>query len=132
MATPGLFKGRKFTAIHRIGECEAEIKKPRTMARLFADIDTPVASQVPVVLKLDSSYVNSCRAFLAVLNFKLNVLAFGQSFEAVTLDCREVYEYIFAAVSRSNETKTFGLVEPLNLTFNLCHLQYSLMYILRP
>ncbi|AMO49917.1 Cold shock-like protein cspE [Enterobacter sp. FY-07] len=82
--------------------------------------------------KSDSSYVNCSRAFLTVLNFKLNVLAFGQSFETVTLDCREVYEHIFAAISRSNETKTFGLVEPLNLTFNLCHLLNSLMYILRP
>ncbi len=33
----------------------------------------------------DSSYVNCSRTFLAVLNFELNVLAFSQSFEAVTL-----------------------------------------------
>ncbi len=32
----------------------------------------------------DSSYVNCSRTFLAVLNFELNVLAFSQSFEAVT------------------------------------------------
>ncbi len=69
---------------------------------------------------------------MSVLNFELNVLAFSQSFEAVTLDSGEVYEHIFAAISRSNEAKTFRLVEPLNLTFNLCHLQNSLMYILRP
>ena len=83
-------------------------------------------------LELDSSYVNCCRTFLAVLNFKLNVLAFGQSFETITLDSGEVYEHIFAAISRSNETKTFRLVEPLNLTFNLCHLKNSLDCFLRP
>ena len=51
---------------------------------------------------------------------------------SVTLDSGEVYEHVFAAISRSNETKTFRLVEPLNLTFNLCHLQNSLEYFLRP
>lgn len=34
--------------------------------------------------KSDSSYVNCSWTFLAVLNFELNVLAFSQSFEAVT------------------------------------------------
>ncbi|AHM78828.1 conserved hypothetical protein [Klebsiella pneumoniae] len=42
-----------------------------------------------------------------------------------------MYEHVFAAISRSNETKTFRLVEPLNLTFNLCHLQNSLDCFLR-
>lgn len=80
----------------------------------------------------DSCYVNSSRTFLAVLNFELNVLAFSQSFETIALDSGEVYEHIFAAVSRSNEAKTFGFVEPLNLTFNLCHLQNSLECFLCP
>ncbi len=79
---------------------------------------------------LDCHYVNSRRAFLTVLDFELYALAFSQSFEAVTLDCREVYKHVFAAVSRSNETKTFRLVEPLNLTFNLCHLEYFLWIVL--
>ena len=83
-------------------------------------------------LKSDSSYVNCSWTFLAVLNFELNVLAFSQSFETVTLDSGEVYKHIFAAISRSNEAKTFRLVEPLNLTFNLCHLQNSLDCFLRP
>src|SRR5471030_620256 len=78
---------------------------------------------------LDCSYVNCRRAFLAVLDFELYVLAFSQSFEAVTLDCREVYEHVFAAVSRSNETETFRFVEPLNLTFDLCHLEYFLWIV---
>lgn len=83
-------------------------------------------------IRSDSCYVNSCRTFLAVLNFELNVLTFSQSFEAITLDSGEVYEHIFAAISRSNEAKTFRLVEPLNLTFNLCHLKNSLDCFLRP
>ena len=83
-------------------------------------------------IRSDSCYVNSCRTFLAVLNFELNVLTFSQSFEAITLDSGEVYEHVFAAISRSNEAKTFRLVEPLNLTFNLCHLKNSLDCFLRP
>ncbi len=42
---------------------------------------------------------------LAILDFELNVLAFSQGFEAVTLDCREVYEHVFAAVSRVMKPK---------------------------
>lgn len=83
-------------------------------------------------IRSDSCYVNSCRTFLTVLNFELNVLTFSQSFETITLDSGEVYEHIFAAISRSNEAKTFRLVEPLNLTFNLCHLKNSLDCFLRP
>ena len=63
-------------------------------------------------LESDSSYVNCSRTFLAVLNFELNVLAFSQSFEAVTLDCREVYEHVFRAIVRSDEAEAFVSVEP--------------------
>ena len=56
----------------------------------------------------------------------------SKGFGFITLDSGEVYEHIFAAISRSNEAKTFRLVEPLNLTFNLCHLQNSLDCFLRP
>ncbi|EEP95901.1 Cold shock-like protein cspE [Yersinia aldovae ATCC 35236] len=63
------------------------------------------------------------------MDFELYVLAFSQGFEAITLDCREVYEHIFAAVSWSDETETFRLVEPLNLTFDLCHLEYFLWIV---
>ncbi len=37
---------------------------------------------------------------------ELYALTFSQSFETVGLDCREVYEYIFAAIFRSNETES--------------------------
>ena len=61
----------------------------------------------------DSSDVNCCRAFLAVLNFELNALAFSQGFETIALNSREVYEHIFAAVSRSNKTKTLDSLNHL-------------------
>ena len=58
-----------------------------------------------VGVESDSGYVNSRWAFLAVLNFELNVLTFSQSFEAITLDSGEVYEHVFAAISRTSLLK---------------------------
>jgi len=52
------------------------------------------------------------QTFRALLDIKVHGLAFCQGLEAITCDCREVYEYIFATISRGDETKTFGLVEP--------------------
>jgi hypothetical protein len=102
----------------------AQTKKPRVGEAFKLRFVAP--ERFRPVIRSDSRYVNSSRAFLAVLNFELNVLAFSQGFEAVALDSGEVYKHIFAAVSRGNEAKTFRFVEPLNLTFNLCHLQNSL------
>jgi len=116
------------------GNCNT-LKNPHKKAphlRGFKAESERLSATRSVVFDSDCGYVNSSRAFLTVLNFKLNVLAFSQSFEAVTLDRREVYKHIFAAVSRSNETKTFRFVEPLNLTFDLRHLQNSLESFLRP
>ena len=76
---------------------------------------------------LQSDYVCSRRAFGTVSDFELYALTFSQSFETVGLDCREVYEYIFAAIFRSNETESFGLIKPLNVTFNLRHQNYLYM-----
>ena len=47
-----------------------------------------------------------------------------KSFETIALDRREVYEHVFAAIFRSNETESFGLIKPLNVTFNLRHQNY--------
>ena len=105
-------------------------KKPRIRRGFIARLKCLHTSDQWI--RSDSCYVNSCRTFLTVLNFELNVLTFSQSFEAITLDSGEVYEHVFAAISRSNEAKTFRLVEPLNLTFNLCHLKNSLDCFLRP
>jgi hypothetical protein len=68
------------------------------------------------LLELQTNYVGSSRAFLALLDGELNALTFVQSFEAGGLDCREVYEHVFAAVSRGDETKTFLGVEEFNGT----------------
>lgn len=76
---------------------------------------------------LQSDDVCSRRAFGTVSDFELYALTFSQSFETVGLDCREVYEYIFAAIFRSNETESFGLIKPLNVTFNLRHQNYLYM-----
>ncbi len=40
-----------------------------------------------------------------------------------------MYEHVFAAVFRSNETESFGLIKPLNVTFNLRHQNYLYMKI---
>jgi len=66
--------------------------------------------------ELQSNYVSGSRTFLALLDSELNALTFVQSFEAGGLDGREVYEHIFATVSRGDKTKTFLCVEELNST----------------
>lgn len=75
-----------------------------------------LASVKASLLELQTNYVGSSRAFLALLDGELNALTFVQSFEAGGLDCREVYEHVFAAVSRGDETKTFLGVEEFNGT----------------
>jgi hypothetical protein len=61
---------------------------------------------------LQRSDVAGCRAFRAIFNGERNLLAFIKGLEAVTLDSREMYEYIFAAVVRSDKAKTFICVKP--------------------
>jgi len=80
-----------------------------------------------LIANLDRHYVSSRRAFGTVSDFKLYALTFSQSFETIALDCREVYEHVFAAIFRSNETESFGLIKPLNVTFNLRHQNYLYM-----
>lgn len=80
-----------------------------------------------LTVNLQTDNVSSRWAFSAVGDFKLYALTFSQSFEAVALDCREMYEYIFAAIFRSNETESFRFIKPLNVTFDLRHLYYLYM-----
>jgi hypothetical protein len=61
---------------------------------------------------LQRSDVAGCRAFRAIFNGERNLLAFIKGLEVVTLDCREMYEYIFAAIVRSDKAKTFICVKP--------------------
>jgi hypothetical protein len=66
--------------------------------------------------ELQTNYVGSSWAFLALLDSELNALTFVQSFEAGRLDGREVYEHVFATVSWGDETETFFSVEEFNGT----------------
>ena len=51
-----------------------------------------------------------------------NALAFLQRLEAGALDFGEMREEISAAIIRSHEAETLGIVEPLNST--CCHVLY--------
>jgi hypothetical protein len=55
----------------------------------------------------------SLQTFLACDDNEADLLAFGQGLETVTLDCTEVHEDIGAVVA-ADETKTLGVVKPLN------------------
>lgn len=63
--------------------------------------------------------VGSLLAFRALRDFEGNLLTFFQGLKALHLNCGEVGEQIFAAVVRSDESKAFGIVEPLDGT--CCH-----------
>jgi hypothetical protein len=52
-------------------------------------------------------------ALLALRNGKLDLLAFGERFEAVTLDCTEVCKNVGARFLL-DEAEAFGFVEPFN------------------
>jgi hypothetical protein len=54
-------------------------------------------------------------AFGRVDNVERDVLTFGQGFESAVLNIAEMNEYI-AAIFASNETKAFGIIEPLYCT----------------
>jgi hypothetical protein len=63
--------------------------------------------------------VGSLLAFRALRDFELDFLTFFQGLEAVHVDRGEVCEQILAAIIRSDEAETFGVIEPLNGTS--CH-----------
>jgi hypothetical protein len=54
-------------------------------------------------------------AFGRVDNVELHLLTFSQRFEAAVLDVSEMHEDI-AAFFAGNESKAFGIIEPLNGT----------------
>ena len=94
-----------------------EVKSRQQKTRLggffqFLQKDFPVDEKASW-LELQTNYVGSSRAFLALLDGELNALTFVQGFEAGGLDSGEVYEHVFAAVSRGDEAKTFLSVEEL-------------------
>ena len=94
-----------------------EVKSRQQKTRLggffqFLQKDFPVDEKASW-LELQTNYVGSSRAFLALLDGELNALTFVQGFEAGGLDSGEVYEHVFATVSRGDEAKTFLSVEEL-------------------
>ena len=63
--------------------------------------------------------VGSLLAFRALRDCELDFLTFFEGLKTGHIDCGEVREQILAAVIRSDEAKTFGIIEPLNSTS--CH-----------
>jgi hypothetical protein len=74
------------------------------------------------------NYVFCLRAFLAIRYVEFNLLAVGQSFEAIALDGAEMNEYIRAIFSL-DKAESLGFVKPFNSTCCLRHNVY--LYCLR-
>ena len=102
-----------------------EVKSRQQKTRLggffqFLQKDFPVDEKASW-LELQTNYVGSSRAFLALLDGELNALTFFQGFETVGLDGGEVNEHVFAAVSRGDETEAFLGVEEFYGTSHFGH-----------
>jgi hypothetical protein len=67
--------------------------------------------------------VGSLLAFRALRDFELDFLTFFEGLKTGHIDCGEVREQILAAVIRSDEAKTLGIIEPFNSTS--CHKKLS-------
>lgn len=74
------------------------------------------------------SSAHSAAVFRISFCIKCYRLTFFKSFEAVAYDSGKMYKYIFAAVSRSNETKAFIRVKPFYSTVH--HNEYLLNFII--
>src|SRR5204862_5734590 len=64
-------------------------------------------------------------ALLALHDFELDALAFGQRLEPLTLNRGVMHEAVLAAVFGRDETETLAVVEPLHGTGNTCHLSVT-------
>src|SRR5467141_3038668 len=62
------------------------------------------------------------RALLALHDFELDALAFGERLEALRLNCGVMHEAVLFAVFRRDETEPLRVVEPLHGTGDTCHL----------
>ena len=69
---------------------------------------------------LEECHCIRLRAFLSFNYVELDLIAIFERFVPIHLDCRVVDEYI-RPVFASNESKTFGVVKPLNYSFVLSH-----------
>lgn len=77
--------------------------------------------QWPELVTSDRAYVFRLGTFRALGNGELHLLAFSQSAEPACVDCTIVNENVTATVL-SDETKAFGLIEPLYVAgFSIRH-----------
>src|SRR3569623_3775227 len=67
-------------------------------------------------LLIDGIYRSGMQAFGARLDFEGDVLPFCQGAETITLISAEMHKYVFSAVFRRDETKTYSNIEPLYCT----------------
>ena len=72
--------------------------------------------QTCMEIPLTSRNIGSLQALRTLLDIKVYCLTFNQGLEAVAGNCGKMYEYIFAAISRGDKTKTLGIVKPFNCT----------------
>lgn len=72
---------------------------------------------------LDRDYIFCLGAFLAIRYVEFNLLAIGQSFEAIALDGTEMNEHI-GAIFTLDKAEPFGFVKPFNRTCCLRHTVY--------
>lgn len=71
------------------------------------------------LMELHALDIGSLLAFRALRDFELDFLTFFKGLKTGHIDCGEVCEQILAAIIRSDEAKTFGIIEPLYSTS--CH-----------
>src|SRR5216683_3154833 len=64
-------------------------------------------------------------AFLALHDFELHALAFGERLEAFSLNRRVMHEAVLAAVFRRDKPEPLGVVEPLHGTGDAFHLSVT-------
>src|SRR6266436_5783928 len=83
-------------------------------------LESAVSYCVPRWLQLDD--VLRRRALLALHDFELDPLAFGQGLEALFLNCGVMHEAVLLAVLGRDEAEPLRIVEPLHGTGDTCHL----------
>jgi hypothetical protein len=73
---------------------------------------------------LEFDYINSFGTFRALFCIKAYIVTLGKAFKSIALNRRMVHKNI-GVIFRSNEAKTFAVIEPLNSS--LCHFVYLLI-----
>ena len=90
--------------------CEASSKKETPRTRGF--------EIMPGNEALDGRHLSSGRTLRGLLDLEAYLLPLDQALETAALDGGVMHEYVFAAVLRRDEAKTFTFVEPLNCSGN--------------